>query len=416
MAPARFLGEDRGIFRIEVPNATFANRIEGEFQNRILEALRSVGFQGNAVRCEVADETESSPGNPSRAFAAYSLPISDAYGFETFVVGAQNRCAHAAALAVSDVQADKRRRDALNPLLIYGAPGLGKTHLLQSIARRLLARTPDLNILFTKGEAFTRQVVQAVRSGSLYDFRDRCATLDVLLVDDLQFIAGLDRFSRSTEEFFHTLNALSERGRQIVLTANSHPQEVENLDDRIKSRLASGLAADIGHPDRETRVAIVTRKAALLDFPLSEGAAEQIADHYRNNVRQLEGALKRLIALSGAESIPVSRELVARAVASPLSGPPRRPSLDKILVTTATMFGVPLLHLRSRRRSHDLSLARHAAMYLCREVTHATLQEIGNEFRRDHSSVSYGVRRIQHQRSRDPGLEEMLQRVLRTFD
>lgn len=406
--------------RIEVPNATFASHLEGEYRDAILRGFEAVGSPKTAIRCQVtenrpAPELEELPAGPQvvldsgpRRLATRSDPLSASYSFDSFVVGTSNRCAYSAARAVSDPGVEY---SPYNPLLIYGDVGIGKTHLLQSIAQRLLDQNPERRILYTKGEAFTRQVVNAVRTQDLYGFRDECTRLDMLLVDDIQFIAGLDRFGRSTEEFFHTLNALSERGRQIVLTANLHPQDIRNLDSRIKSRLECGLITDIGHPDWEMRVAIVSRKAAALGVELPDGVAEAIASRHQNHVRELEGALKRLIATAEAEGVALSTELLDRLLAGPHSRRARRPSIQQVLVAVATAFGIPPLRLRGRQRTQEVVLARHVAMYLCRELTGRTLKEIGREFRRDHSTVTHGIRRIEGQRERDLGLDRILERL-----
>lgn len=421
-APARFLGAEEGVVQIQVPNATFANQLEGAYRDWILRAFEAAGSPKAGVRCQISgipalgELTELPPGAPNSLngaadrLPARSDPLSASYSFDSFVVGTSNRCAYSAALAVSDPGVEY---SPYNPLLIYGDVGLGKTHLLQSIARRLLGENPERRILYTKGEAFTRHVVNAVRTQDLYGFRDECMQLDVLLVDDIQFIAGLDRFGRSTEEFFHTLNALSERGRQIVLTANAHPQDIQNLDSRIKSRLECGLTTDIGQPDWETRVAIVSRKAAALGVDLPEGVAERIASRYKNNVRELEGLLKRLIATSRAEGVAVSGQLLERILSGLPSRRARRPSIQQVLVAVATSFGLPPLRLTGPQRTQEVVLARHVAMYLCRELTGRTLKEIGKEFRRDHSTVTHGIRRIAGQRERDLGLDRMVERLIR---
>ena len=421
--PARFLSAEGDVVRIQVPNATFANHLEVKYRDRILRAFEAAGNPVKAIRCHVSDKSsetsdlsEAPPAargireNGSERLPTQSDPLAVAYSFDSFVVGASNRCAYSAALAVSDPGV---YNSPYNPLLIYGDVGLGKTHLLQAIARRLLEENPNIRILYTKGEAFTRHVVNAVRTQDLYGFRDECARLDVLLVDDIQFIAGLDRFGRSTEEFFHTFNALSERGRQIVLTANAHPQDIRNLDSRVKSRLESGLTTDVGQPDWEMRVAIVSRKATALGVDLPDGIAETIASRYKNNVRELEGPIKRLIATSRAEGVEISAHLLDRILSVLPSRRTRRPSVQQVLLAVATAFGLAPLRLVGPQRSQEIVLARHAAMYLSRELTGRTLKEIGKEFRRDHSTVTHGIRRIAAQRERDLGLDRVLERLLR---
>ena len=421
--PARFLSVEGDVVRIQVPNPTFANHLEVKYRDRILRAFEAAGNPVKAIRCHVSEkssETSDLPevppagtgihANESGRWTTQSDPLSADYCFDSFVVGASNRCAYSAALAVSDPGV---YNSPYNPLLIYGDVGLGKTHLLQAIARRLLEENPNIRILYTKGEAFTRHVVNAVRTQNLYGFRDECARLDVLLVDDIQFIAGLDRFGRSTEEFFHTFNALTERGRQIILTANAHPQDIQNLDTRVKSRLECGLTTDVGQPDWEMRVAIVIQKAAALGVDLPDGIAQTIASRYKNHVRELEGSIKRLIATSRAEGIEISARLLDRILSTLPSGRARRPSIQEVLMAVAKAFGLPPLRLTGPQRSQEIVLARHAAMYLCREVTGRTLKEIGKELRRDHSTVTHGIRRIAAQRERDLGLDRVLERLLR---
>ena len=418
--------------RLAVPNTTFASQLEGVYRDSILGAFQAIGSPKASVRCRVSQDGEtpppspdaggspSAPGGPSgRNFDSggfnggaerapiHSEPLRPSFGFDSFVVGPSNRCAHAAALSVSDPEVEN---SPYNPLLIYGDACLGKTHLLQSIARRLREQNPDRRILYTKGEAFTRQVVQAVRAQQLYSFRDECSALDMLLVDDFEFIAGLDRFGRSTEEFFHALNALSDSGHQVVLTATRHPRDIENLDTRIRSRLESGLITDVRHPDWAMRVAIVTRKAAALGLELPDGLAETIASRHRH-VSEIKGTLKSLSATSTAEGVQVSSELLTRVLALPSSPRTRRPSIQQVLMAVAAAFGVPPLRLTGPQRSQEIVLARHSAMYLCRELTGRTLKEIGAEFRRDHSTVTHGCHRIAERRGRDLGLDRLLEKL-----
>ena len=420
-APAHFLGAEAGVVRLQVPNDTFANHLEGEYRDWILRAFEAAGTPKTTVRCEVLGASALSPELPGPSQGARiavgveselpirSEPLKVSFSFDTFVLGASNHYAYSAARDVSDPGIEY---SAYNPLLIYGGVALGKTHLLQSVARRLLDENPECRILYTNGRAFSSHVVNAVRTGHLYDFRDACTTLDVLLVDDIQFIPGLDRFGRSTEEFFHTLNALSERGRQVVLTADAHPQEIQNLDGRIKSRLECGLTTEIGQPGWELRVGIVRQKAAALGADIPDGIAETLASHYRNDVSKLEGALKRLVATARYGGIAISADLLDQVLSSLPSRRTRRPSIHEVLIAAATTFGLPALRLTGPRRHQEVVLARHVAMYLCRELTDSTLKEIGKEFRRDHSSVTHGIRKIAGRRESDLGLDRIIERLL----
>ena len=442
-APAQFLGSKNDIVLIRVPNAMFANHLEGEYRDRILRAFATTGSPMASIRCSVTASppaalggTASSPEKdgvsaemddnlpavgdvPLRAPrpqvtesprpAFWSDSVSASFSFDSFVVGTSNRFAHSAALDVSNPGVQP---SPYNPLLIYGEAGLGKTHLLQAIARRFLAQNPGRMVLLTRGDTFSSHVISAVRSNDLYGFRNQCAQLDMLLVDNIQFIAGLDRFGRVAEEFFHALTALSDRGRRIVLTSDRDPRDIPNLDGQIKSRLESGLTTDIGNPDWEMRAAIVRKKASTLGLELPDGVAETIASRYQNSVRKLEGVLIKLATESNADQVRISPALLDRILSEHASRRSRQPSIQEVQVAVAKAFGFAPLRLVGKQRSNVLVLARHVAMYLCRKTTSRTLVEIGKEFRRDHSTVTYGVRRIATARKRDLGLNRLLERLL----
>ena len=441
-APAQFVGAENDVVVIRVPNAMFANHLEGEYRDRILRAFAATGSPMAAIRCSVVatppaarrtasrrEKDGASPGVPDGLPAVDDAPtgtprtpttesprsglrsdsVSASSSFDSFVVGASNRFAYSAAL---DVSSPGARYSPYNPLLIYGEAGLGKTHLLQAIARRFVEENPGRMVLLTRGDAFSSHVISAVRSNDLYGFRTECARLDMLLVDNIQFIAGLDRFGRVAEEFFHALTALSDRGRRIVLTSDRDPRDIPNLDGQIKSRLESGLTIDIGNPDWEMRAAIVRKKAATLGLELPDGVAETIASRYQNNVRKLEGTLKKLLAESNADRVQISPALLDRILSDHASRRSRQPSIQEVQVAVAKAFGFAPLRLVGKQRSNVLVLARHVAMYLCRKTTDRTLVEIGKEFRRDHSTVTYAIRRVTTARQRDLGLNKLLERLL----
>ena len=442
-APAQFLGAENDVVVIRVPNAMFANHLEGEHRDRILRAFAATGSPMASIRCSVTANPPSvlggtasppqkdgalpelagrlsaaddfAPGvhgtrhTESPGPALRSDSVSASFSFDSFVVGASNRFAHSAALDVSN---RGLLHSPYNPLLIYGEAGLGKTHLLQAIARRFLDQNPGRKVLLTRGDTFTSHVVSAVQSNDLYRFRNECSQLDMLLVDNIQFIAGLDRFGRVAEEFFHALTALSDRGRRIVLTSDRDPRDIPSLDGQIKSRLESGLMTDIGNPDWEMRAAIVRKKATTLGLELPAGVAETIASRYQNNVRKLEGVLNKLATESNADRVQISPALLDRILSEHASRRSRQPSIQEVQVAVAKAFGFAPLRLVGKQRSNVLVLARHVAMYLCRKTTDRTLVEIGKEFRRDHSTVTYAIRRIAAARKRDLGLNKLLERLL----
>ena len=428
-APAQFLGAENDVVAIQVPNAMFANHLEGEHRDLILHAFAATGSPMASIRCSVSASPPAAPGGTDSPAGvddhppgAHRVPnveslrpalrsdsVSASFSFDSFVVGASNRFAHSAALDVSNPGGGY---SPYNPLLIYGEAGLGKTHLLQAIARRFVEQNPGRKILLTRGDTFSTHVVSAIRSHDLFGFRHECAQLDILLVDNIQFITGLDNFTRVAQEFFHALTALSDRGRPIVLTSDRDPRGIPNLDGQIKSRLESGLATDIGNPDWEMRAAIVRKKAATLGLELPEGVAETIASRYQHDVRKLEGTVNKLFAESSADRVRVSPALLDRVLSERASRRSRQRSIQEVQVAVAKAFGFAPLRLVGKQRSNVLVLARHVAMYLCRQITGRTLVEIGKEFRRDHSTVTYGIRRIAAARKRDLGLNKLLERLL----
>ncbi len=407
-APTESPGEDGGSVVVRVPGAAFAERLRTYYGAHVRDALERVGagdFEVRFILGETPDEAVARAPQ-SAGTLAESEPVSDRCTFGSFVVGAANRSAWAAAREASEPgTADS----PYNPLLIHGDVGVGKTHLLQAIAARVRRESPRARVLLTRGESFTRQVVHAVRSQELYAFRDQCRRVDMLLVDDVQFLAGLDRFGRTTEEFFHTLNALTDRGRQVVLTANAHPQELTAMDPRIRTRLAAGLTADMGCPDWETRVSIVRRRADEVGAELPRAAAELIASRVRHNVRALVGAVNQIVTAARVHEIEITKELASDVLVH--GGRPSM-TISQVLVKTASEFGFAPNRLRGPQRQRDLVLARHVAMFLCREMTRSTLTDIGRAFNRDHSTVSYSVKRVEDLRG-DPGLERVLERLER---
>lgn len=441
-APARFLGAENDVAVIRVPNAMFANHLEDEYRDPILRAFAATGNRMTSIRCSISASPPAAlrgavssatggsapgmedgrsgvadvppgayraPNGESSRPALRSDSVSASFSFDSFVVGASNRFAHSAALDVSNPGV---RTSPYNPLLIYGEAGLGKTHLLQAITRRFLEQNPGRKILLTRGDTFSTHVVTAIRSNELYGFRHECAQLDMLLVDNIQFITGLDRFTRVAQEFFHALTALSDRGRPIVLTSDRDPRDIPNLDGQIRSRLESGLTTDIGNPDWEMRAAIVRKKAATLGLELPDGVAETIASRCQHDVRKLEGTLNKLVAESNADGVRITTALLDRILSERASRRSRQPSIQEVQVAVAKAFGFAPLRLVGRQRSNVLVLARHVAMYLCRQTTGRTLVEIGKEFRRDHSTVTYGIRRIAAARKRDLGLNKLIERLL----
>ena len=307
------------------------------------------------------------------------------YTFDTFIVGSSNEFAYAACTAVA-----KGGGMVYNPLFIYGPSGLGKTHLITATANEMKRNNDKLKIVYVTGETFASEIINAIHTKSTAAFHDKYRSADVLLVDDIQFIAGKDS---TQEEFFHTFNALYQDGKQIVLTSDRPPKAIKTLEDRIRSRFESGLIADISTPDFETRMAIIKRKAELLELKIPDDVAQFIANKIKTNIRQLEGAVKKLKALNHyAGSLPTisMAQSVIRDILN--DDQPLPITVEKIIAEVANVYGVTPEDIRSTKRSSQISIARKVAVYVVREITQMPLASIGTEFGgRDHSTIVYAV-------------------------
>ena len=328
-------------------------------------------------------------------------PAADPFGseeftFEKFIVGNSNKLAYAAAKAVAENIANK-----YNPLLIYGDSGLGKTHLLYSIAHAIRHNRPQNRIVYIKGDDFINELIQSIKTGRNSEFREKYRLADLLLVDDIQFIAGRDR---TKEEFFHTFNTLYESGRQIVLTSDRPPKDMLRLEDRLRSRFEGGLLVDISPPDYETRVAIVNTKAARLGIPLAAEAGNYIAENIKANIRQIEGILKKIqayIDLQGAGSVDM--ELVQR-ITKEIIDSERAYEPRYIIEKVADFYDVKPDEVMGKGKTKNVANARQMSFYLIRKLTSLTLEQIGEAMNRDHSTVLYSIRKVEENLNNDPKL------------
>ena len=312
----------------------------------------------------------------------------DEYTFEQFIVGSSNKFAHAAATAVA-----KNPAKNYNPLFIYGPSGLGKTHLLYAISSVVRHDHPSYRIVYIKGEDFTNELINAIGEGQVQEFRNKYRLADLLLVDDIQFIAGKDR---TQEEFFHTFNALHEAHKQIVLTSDRPPKEIRTLEDRLKTRFEWGLLADIQPPDYETRMAIIHVKAESLGVPLDDEIVNYIATTITSNVRQLEGTVKKIKALHDLMGRDIDMELAKEAIADIFKeNPGLNPTPEMIIQEVSNFYSIPVEKLKGSGRSRDMVQPRQIAMYLVREMTNYSLPEIGKVFSRDHTTVLHSINKIE---------------------
>lgn len=341
--------------------------------------------------------------------AAQEQPGNYAFDFENFIVGPNNKFAHAAAQAVA-----ANPSGAYNPLFIYGPSGLGKTHLENAIRLEIQKNHPDYNILYVDGEAFANEIISAIGNNSTAEFHQKYRQADVLLVDDIQFIGGKNS---TQEEFFHTFNTLYNAGKQIVLASDRPPKEIKSLDDRLRTRFEWGLTADIQPPDFETRVAIITRKANLLGMTLPDNVSEFIAKQLKNNIRQLEGAVKKLNAYRILSGIHPTIGAAQNAIKDILSETQPIPiTVEKILTEVARCYNITVADIRSRKRTANISNARMTAIYCIREITGMSMEDIGQEFGgRDHSTIVYSVKQVEKQIDTKASFKEMVEDILKNI-
>lgn len=310
------------------------------------------------------------------------------YTFESFVVGNNNRFAHAASLAVAEAPAT-----AYNPLFIYGGVGLGKTHLMHSIGNEILRNNRNSNILYVTSEKFTNQLVNAIRDNKTEQFRNKYRNIDVLLIDDIQFIAGKES---SQEEFFHTFNTLHENGKQIIISSDRPPKDINLLEERLKSRFEWGLIADISSADYETRLAILRKKAQLDNILIDDNILATIATRIDSNIRELEGALNKLIARASLINSPITMEMAEWAINEIVTSKEKIISSAYIQETVAKYFNIDAKDLVGNKRSADVVFPRQIAMYLCRNIPQLSLPQIGKDFgNRDHTTVLHACNKIE---------------------
>jgi chromosomal replication initiator protein len=334
-------------------------------------------------------------------------PLNERYTFDRFVVGANNQLATAAARAVAESPARM-----YNPLFIYGGVGLGKTHLMHALGHVLLGRDATRRVAYVSSEWFTNDLIASIQDGRMSDFRRRYREIDLLLIDDVHFLGEKER---TQEEFFHTFNALYEAQRQIVLTSDRPPKEIPGLEERLVSRFEWGLVADIRSPDLETRVAILRKKAEEGEISIADEVLEYIARNCRSNVRELEGAVIKLLAYSSLTQRDITSELAREALGGVLA-PEGERTPEAIRKRVAESFGVPVENMVSRRRTKEVTVPRQVAMYLMRELLDLPLAQIGNHFGgRDHSTVIHSVAKVEQELETDPALRERIDALRAEF-
>lgn len=429
--PTSLLSDEGQTLRIRVPNTLFVEWLPKHYSVVLAEALRDAERPGATVifipdagkdaaekRREseallpfkpATDDRSDSPGpepaeEPTGVRVGSLIPR---YTFDTFVVGSSNQFAHAACRAVAETPSR-----SYNPLFIHGGVGLGKTHLMHAIGHYVLQHHPGLALTYISSERFMNEMINAVRFDGILEFRARYRSVDVLLVDDIQFVSGKEG---TQNEFFHTFNALHDAQKQIVISSDRPPNEIPALEERLRSRFEWGLIADIQPPDLETRVAILKKKAEAEFVPLSDDVALYMASRIKSNIRELEGSLIRLIAYSSLTKSQLTIEL-AQQVLKPDDKEEKAISLEQIQKFVAEYYHLKLTELKSRNNAKSITLPRQVAMYLCKALTHASLPEIGRSFGgKHHSTVIHSINKVEEMRKKTPEFDHQVKTLLSSF-
>lgn len=391
---------------VEVPNRFFKDWLEDNFPTLIKEILNDTTGNNYDVKYTISGKEPLYVDIQEKKKLFKRGNLNPKYTFERFVVGPSNQFAHAAALRVAE-----NPGFAYNPLFIYGGVGLGKTHLITAIGNYILDKTPDLNVCYISSEQFTGDFVAAIRHEKMPDFRQKYRTVDVFIVDDIQFIAGKDS---TQEEFFHTFNELYSKQKQIVVSSDRPPMEISEITDRLRSRFGMGLIADIQPPEIETRIAILYKKADIEGIKLQEDVAYFIASRIKSNVRELEGSLIKLCAYSSLTKVPITLD-VAKHVLKDLLPDENKPiTIELIQKAVCEALGIRIHDIKSKKRTKEISNARKLAMYITKRLTGLSLTEIGNAFGgKDHATVIYACKQVEKEKEKDDNLSRLIDTIVK---
>ncbi len=378
------------VFYVEAQTDFYRTFVEARYAVLIANALSQVAGKTLTLKLLTLQETQDlnlKDGEETEVQNPFAAQLNPKYTFNTFIVGNNNRFAHAASLAVAESPAD-----AYNPLFIYGGVGLGKTHLMHAIGHYVLSQRPNTRIEYITTEMFTNELIASIQSHKNAEFRERYRNVDVLLVDDIQFLAKAER---TQEEFFHTFNALHSAGKQIVISSDKPPKEIPRLEERLSSRFEWGLIADIQKPDFETRIAILKRKATDEMMNVNDDVLSFIAEHIDSNIRELEGCLTRLQAYASLTNRPIDQALTEEALREVFQrAEPKHVTCDDIIKGVALYYSLSPEDLVGPRRNREIIIPRQVAMYLCREVADVSFPRIGDAFQRDHSTIQHGCDKV----------------------
>jgi chromosomal replication initiator protein len=412
--PTTFVDEREGGVRVRVPNTLFRDWLTKHYSAVIDEAFAELDRPGTAIVFVTDDAMPALPPaahideEPVEALAVEEGALSSRYSFDTFIVGPSNQFAHAACRAVAEAPSR-----SYNPLFIYGGVGLGKTHLMHAIGHYVVSHLRTLKLTYISSERFMNEMINAVRYDRVLDFRERYRSVDVLLVDDIQFLAGKEG---TQTEFFHTFNALYDSQKQIVISSDCPPHEITHLEERLRSRFEWGLIADIQAPDLETKTAILKKKAETEGVPLPDNVAIYIAGKIKSNIRELEGSLIRLIAYASLTGREISLPLAQDVLRNVLQNDERAITIEIVQKAVADHYSLKLTDLKSKNNSKSVAMPRQIAMYLCKALTNASLPEIGKSFGgKHHSTVIHSIRKIEDLRQKNGDFNTLINSLMQSF-
>ena len=415
--PVRFITKNKNEITLDVPNKFFRDWLTENYIGQIENILATFAKQDIKIVFSVNQKLASRSTvekTPKKEEKERDKPprtsnLIPKYTFENFVIGASNQFAHAACMAVANQPGDH-----YNPLFIYGGVGLGKTHLVNAIGHWAEAQRAGLKVVYLSSESFMNELIGSLRRDRMDEFKAKFRTVDILILDDVQFLAGKER---TQEEFFHTFNSLYESHKQIVITSDKFPKEIPGLEDRLRNRFEWGLIADIQPPDVETRIAILQKKAEVEGVRLPSDVAIFIATHINSNVRELEGSLTRLGAFSSLTKTPITLELTKEVLRNTLRGAEKDLTVESIQKTICDYFNIRIGDLKAKRRTQNIALPRQVAMYLCRKHTENSFPAIGDKFGgRDHSTVIHASKTIEQRIKDDPHMQNTIEKLERTLN
>src|SRR6185295_16522908 len=415
--PTAFVADGGRSITVRVPNPLFRDWLTKHYSVVLSEALAEVRraetslvFVAEPGAALPPPEEPVVPVQPADEIASDGTTpagLNPRYTFDTFIVGPSNQFAHAACRAVAEAPSR-----SYNPLFIYGGVGLGKTHLMHAVGQFVLEHDRTLKLTYISSERFMNEMINAVRYDRILDFREQYRTVDILLVDDIQFVSGKEG---TQTEFFHTFNALYDSQKQIVLSSDRPPHEIPALEERLRSRFEWGLIADIQPPDLETKMAILKRKAEAEAVPLADNVAMYIAGRIKSNIRELEGSLIRLIAYASLTGREISLELAQDVLKNVLEHDERAVTIEIIQKHVAEYYQLKLTELKSRNNSKSVAMPRQIAMYLCKQLTHASLPEIGKSFGgKHHSTVIHSIKKVEDLRKKDSEFNQLIKNLMET--